>query len=302
MVKKSVALVLSGGGARGCAHIGAIKILEECGFKITSVAGTSMGALVGGIYSSGGLKVFEEWISSLDRMEILKLTDITISSKGFVKGKKIMDKMREIIPGHKIEELPVPFCAVATDITNRQEVVFDRGELYDAIRASISIPTVFQPFKVGKNYYVDGGLVNQIPVNRVKRIDGDILVVVDVGANIPYEKNVPEEMPGHVQHDGLLDKYQEKIKEIQEKFSHYLPARDREAHIGIFNLSNRSIGIMMRRISDLMLEQYPPDILINISKESYSTYDFYKAEEIIKEGELAARKAITLYNTCRKGQ
>ncbi len=294
----NVALVLSGGGARGCAHIGAIRKLDESGFRITSVAGTSFGALIGGIYAAGGLETFSKWVSSLDRMEILKLTDITISSSGFVKGKKIIDRMREIIPDRKIDDLPIPFCAVATDILNKRERVFSSGDLYDAIRASISIPTVFQPFFTDGNYYVDGGLVNQIPVNRVARRDGDILVVVDVGANIPYEGHEDKIV------DVRLAKYRARIDKIQKKFNHLLVNESKKSSkgIGLFNLSNRSIGIMMRRISDLMLERYPPDMLIQISKESFSTYDFYKAEEIIKEGERAAVKAISLYKSGRKEQ
>ena len=292
----SAALVLSGGGARACAHIGAIRRLEESGFRITSVAGTSMGALIGGIYAAGGLEAFSNWISSLDTMEILKITDITISSSGFVKGKKIFDKFNDIIPDRKIEDLSIPFCAVATDIINKKERVFSSGALYDAIRASISIPTVFQPFFTDDSYYVDGGLVNQIPVNRVARNDGDILIVVDAGANIPYETNLSS--------DVSLSRYREKIERMQKKFNLLLLNENKKSKkgIGIFNLSNRSIGIMMRRISDLMLERYPPDILIQISKESFSTYDFYKAAEIIREGERAAEKAISLYNSGKKVQ
>ncbi|MCK9305734.1 MAG: patatin-like phospholipase family protein [Bacteroidales bacterium] len=301
----NVALVLSGGGARGCAHIGVIRILEQSGFRISSVAGTSMGALIGGIYAAGGMEKFSGWISSLDRMEILKMTDITISSSGFVKGNKIIDKMKEIIPDRNIEDLPIPYCAVATDIINKKEKLFCSGNLYDAIRASISIPTLFQPFYIGGNYYVDGGLVNQIPVNRVVRTAGDILVAVDVGSAIPVISAEYQSKPGTFQNDqvelkdnSFLVKHLRKIEKIQRKFNHMLIPGNKES-IGIFNLSNRSIGIMMRRISDLMLDRYPPDILIQISKESYSSYDFYKAQEIIKEGERAALEAITRYNSGR---
>ena len=129
---KNVALVLSSGGARGFAHIGVIKVLEKEGFKITSVAGTSMGALVGGIYATGQLTNFEEWICSLDIKEVLRLTDLSISNKGLVKGKKIIEKMKEIVPERNIEDLAIPFCAVATDILNGTEKIFTRGKLYDA--------------------------------------------------------------------------------------------------------------------------------------------------------------------------
>lgn len=284
---ENIALVLSSGGARGYAHIGAIKVLENNGFRITSVAGTSMGALVGGIYATGQLNLFEEWICSLDVREVLKLTDFTISKKGLVKGKKVIEKIKEIVPDRNIEDLEIPYCAVATDIIEGREVVFTKGNLYEAIRASISIPTVFQPYKIGNNYYVDGGLMNPIPVNRVWRSTNDLLVVVDVSAPIPYEKKTDE-------HDQFYNgKYSEQIRIIKEKVSHLIPSKKpEEEDLGIFNLSNMSIGTMMRKICELTLEKHKPDLLINISKESFSTYDFYKAREIIKEGEEAALRTL----------
>jgi len=291
---RNAALVLSSGGARGCAHIGAIKALEKSGFKITSVAGTSMGALVGGIYSTGELSAFEEWISGLDLMEVLKLTDFSISSKGLVKGKKVFEKIREIVPDRKIEDLLIPFCAVATDILNGTEVVFSEGDLFEAIRASISIPTVFQPYRIGDNYLVDGGLLNPIPVNRVKRTNDDLLIVVNVSAPIPYEKKEA------VEEHHFYDRYSDQIETIKGKLGSIFPSLNRDddndddepVEIGIFDIPNKSIGTMMRRISDLTLEMHKPDLLINLPKESYGTYDFYKAKEIIEEGETAAINAL----------
>ena len=129
---KNVALVLSSGGARGFAHIGAIKVLEQHGYNITSVAGTSMGALVGAIHAAGQLGEFEEWVRTLDVMEVLKLTDISLSSKGFVKGKKIIEKLKEIVPERSIEELHIPYCAVATNFIKGKEKVFTEGSLFNA--------------------------------------------------------------------------------------------------------------------------------------------------------------------------
>jgi NTE family protein len=284
-MKRNVALVLSSGGARGYAHIGLIKVLQKNGFRISSVAGTSMGALVGGIFATGQLQTFEEWISSLDIKELLRLTDFSISKRGFVKGKKVIEKIKEIVPERNIEDLQVPFCAVATDIMSGTEALFTKGNLYDAIRASISIPTVFQPLKIGNRYFVDGGLVNPIPVNRVKRNKDDLLIVVDVSSPVSYEKKKKEPEQGPAR------KHLKQIRLIQGKLNHLIPTRKNE-DIGIFNLSNRSIGIMMRKISDLTLDKHQPDLLISISKESFGTYDFYKAKEIINEGEQSALKAL----------
>lgn len=283
---KNIALVLSSGGARGCAHIGAIKILREHGFRITSVAGTSMGALVGGIYATGHMDQFENWISTMDIKQVLRLTDFSLSRKGFVKGTKVIETLKELIPERNIEDLEIPFCAVATDIINGSEVVLTKGHLYDAIRASISIPTVFQPFKIDGRYCVDGGLMNPVPVNRIKRHKGDMLVVVDVNSPIPSEKKKkkkPELFSG--------SKYSEQIKKLTEKIERLIPSKDEDA-IGIFNLSNRSISLMIRKISDLTLENVKPDLLISISRDSFGTYDFYKAGEIIQTGEEATLKAL----------
>jgi NTE family protein len=284
-MSKNIALVLSGGGARGYAHIGALKVLVQHGFNITSIAGTSMGALVGGIFATGQLQQFEEWVLSLDIMEVLKLTDFSISSKGLVKGKKVIDRIKQIVPDRNIEDLPIPFCAIATDIINGTEAIFTNGNLYDAIRASISIPTVFQPLQINDHYFVDGGLLNPIPVNRVKRHEGDMLFVVDVCSPIPYEKKNDEQEP-------LTGRKQAKqINLIQGKTNNIIPTKKNE-ELGIFNLTNRSIATMMRKISEFTLEKHHPDLLINISKESFNIYDFYKAKEIIKEGELATLSAL----------
>jgi NTE family protein len=284
-MKKDIALVLSSGGARGFAHIGAIKVLEQHGYRITSVAGTSMGALVGAIYASGQLPEFEEWVRTLDVMEVLKLTDITLSSKGFVKGKKIIEKMKEIVPERSIEDLHIPYCAVATDIIRGQEKIFTGGNLFNAIRASISIPTFFQPCQIGDDYYVDGGLVNPIPINRVRRHKGDLLAVVNVNADIPHE------IAAESEEKRKDSKYLKKIREIKSKSDRHIP-EDKEDEIGIFNLNNRSISIMLNQIASLTLKDSKVDIMVELSRESYGTYDFYKAGEIISAGEKAASLAL----------
>lgn len=295
-MKKSVALVLSSGGARGFAHIGVIKVLEKHGYNITSVAGTSMGALVGGIYATGELKELEEWLCSLDVMEVLKLTDFSISKKGLVKGIKVIDKMKEIVPERDIESLPIPFCAVATDIINDEEKIFTEGNLYDAIRASISIPDVFQPFQIGGNYYIDGGVVNPIPVNRVRRNGDDLLFVVNVNAPIPYINNTIK-----AEEKSLSSKLLKKLKVINNKTDITNP-KNHKNNMGIINLSSKSISLMLRKISDLTMNQCQTDLAINISRDAFGTYDFYKAKEIIEEGANAAERALAEYEaTGRQG-
>jgi len=283
-MKRNVALVLSSGGARGFAHIGAIKVLEREGYNITSVAGTSIGALIGGIYASGRLKQFEDWVDTLDRMEVLKLTDISVSTKGLIRGVRIIDRIKKIVPDMNIEDLPIPYCAVATDLLKGAEEVFTSGRLFTAIRASISIPTVFQPFRKGNVYYVDGGLVNPVPINRVARSGNDMPAVVNVNSPQPHE-------PSHEEEHHEDSKLMARIKKLQSKLGYQVPKNKRD-EIGIFNLTNRSISIMLNRITDMSLANHHIDIMIEVSRESHGTYDFYKAAEIIREGEKAAEKAL----------
>ena len=286
MKKKDVALVLSSGGAKGFAHVGVINALERNGFNIHSVAGASMGSLIGGLYATGELDNFVDFMDNMDLREMMKLIDITISSRGLIKGDKVIAKLKELIPDRNIEDLKLPYCAVATDIVSGEEKVFTDGKLYDAIRASISIPTVFTPHIIDGHHYVDGGVVNPIPVNRVKRKWRDIVVAVNVNAMIPVKKK-PE--PKKVQR-----KYPEQLKLLIEKIENIVP-KNRADHIGIFNLTNKSLNLMLNQISELTLKLDPPDIQIDLSVDAFGMFDFYKAKEIIESGDIAAEKAIKEY-------
>ena len=177
---KDVALVLSSGGPRGWAYIGAIEELESRGYRIRSVAGTSIGSLIGGIYATGKLHDLKEWLFSLDAWKVFSLMDISLSMNHLVKGDKVINALKEIVPDVNIEDLQIPYRAVAADLYTGEEVVFDRGPLFDAIRASISIPSLFRPVKYGFRTLVDGGIVNTMPISRVIRSEGDILVAFDV--------------------------------------------------------------------------------------------------------------------------
>ena len=167
--RRRVALVLAGGGARGVAHIGAIEELERRGYEIGAVAGTSMGALVGGMYASGHLEEFKEWMCALDRYRVFSLVDFTFSTEGLVKGSRVIEAMKELIPDMRIEQMRIPFTAVSADLLSGSEVVIERGGLYDAIRASIAIPSVFRPVHRDGMVLTDGGIVNPLPLNRVRR-------------------------------------------------------------------------------------------------------------------------------------
>ena len=180
MDKQKVALVLSMGGARGIAHIGVIEELLRHNFEITSIAGSSMGAMVGAMYASGKLEECKEWLYSWDKRKMWELADLTLSRDGLVKGDRFIKELKQIIPVMNIEELPIPYVAMATDIVCDQEVRFDSGNLYDAIRATISIPMLFRPLRKDGMVLIDGGILNPLPLNQVHRTEGDILIAVDV--------------------------------------------------------------------------------------------------------------------------
>ena len=180
---KNIALALSSGGARGLAHIGAIEELESQGYHITSIAGCSMGALIGGVYAAGKLEEFRDWMKTIDRKKMLELTDFSLSLNHLVKGTRIIKAIMEFVPDVPIEDLPIPYCAVATDWISGREVVIDKGSLFEAIRASISLPTFYEPVRRDGMILIDGGVVNPIPMNRVQRHEGDLLVGVDVSGH-----------------------------------------------------------------------------------------------------------------------
>ena len=289
---KKAALVLASGGSRGLAHIGAIEVLEERGFHITSVSGASMGALVGGIYAAGGLEAFKEWMKTVDRMKVFNLMDFTIGNGGFVKGEKVIDELKSIIPDRMIEDLPIPFTAVATDILHRREVVFDRGSLYEAIRSSISLPSVFTPNRIGDMLLIDGGVVNPVPVNRVPRTSGDILVAVDL--NGPFEEKEEDEEPEHRKGrmrqkleqivDTVMDKVRKEEVDRELRAGREDEKEEDDSGMGIVSILNQSSGMMIQTNADLTLKLYPPDVLVRIAKNAYSTMEFYKYDEIVALG------------------
>ncbi|HDO26967.1 MAG TPA: patatin, partial [Bacteroidetes bacterium] len=164
-MKNKVALVLSSGGSKGLAHIGAINVLEKNGFEITSVSGSSIGSVIGGIYAMGELPRYTEWVKTLNKKTIWGLMDFAFSTQGLLKGENVFNKMKTFIPDRDIEEMNIPFSAIATDLINEKEVVFDKGSFYDAVRASVAIPTVFTPVKYKDTILVDGGVLNPLPID-----------------------------------------------------------------------------------------------------------------------------------------
>ncbi len=177
---KRVSLVLGSGGARGLAHIGVIQCLEEQGYHIESIAGASMGALVGGIHAAGELAAYRDWVCALSRTDVLRFLDFAFSAGGLFKGDRIMDTLRDMVGEHAIEDLPIAYTAVATDIDRQREVWISRGPLFDAIRASIAVPTVFTPHRYLGLTLVDGGLLDPVPIAPTFRDRTDLTIAVNL--------------------------------------------------------------------------------------------------------------------------
>ncbi|MEZ5104490.1 MAG: patatin-like phospholipase family protein [Draconibacterium sp.] len=296
-MEKNVALVLGSGGARGLAHIGAIDELESHGFNITSVSGTSIGALIGGFCAMGKLQELTDWVINLQKLDVYSLMDPTISTNGLLKAEKIFRKLNSIIPDVLIENMEIPFAAVATDVINREEVVFTSGSFYQAARASIAIPTIITPAVSKDRILVDGGLLNPIPVNRVKRKDNDILVVVNL-----YDSKNPdfllseEEVKEHLSQKSSLPFISNyNINNIIKKIKDFIPSGNKNSQ-GYASLIQFITSVMLEQISKLSLELNRPDILINIPFDSARTFEFYKAKELIEAGRKAARISINLYH------
>ncbi|MBN2634867.1 MAG: patatin-like phospholipase family protein [Prolixibacteraceae bacterium] len=295
-MKQKVALALGSGGARGLAHIGVIEELENQGFKITSVSGCSMGALIAGFYAMNKLNVYADWISTLRKKDVYNLMDITLNQSGLLKGERVFNKMKELIPDMLIEEMNIPFSAVATDVISRKEMVFTTGSFYMAARASIAIPAIITPLNTGDKIFVDGGLLNPVPVNHVKRTDEDILIAVNLYDDkhnkhehedenrkiLSGEKKVSEHKWMHINSS---------IEYLQQKIQELIPKSDNQNQ-GYLTLLQLTSSMMLTRISNLLLEINPPDIVINIPSNSAKTFEFYKAQKLIELGRRSTSEEI----------
>ena len=288
MNTKDVALALSSGGARGLAHIGAIEELESNGYHITSIAGCSMGALIGGVYAAGKLNEFREWMKTVDRKKMLELTDFSFSINHLVKGNRIIEAIMDFVPDIAIEELPIPYCAVATDLKAGREVVIDKGSLFEAIRASISLPSFYEPVQRDGMILIDGGVINPIPLNRVKRNDGDILVGVDVSGH-DY-KSQWDEMH-------RLTEWQKNDNSLKAKILDKLIPDNIE--FNYYTVLSRTSSLMIRQNSILMAKLMKPEMLIDIQMNRYGTFDFDKSEKLIAIGRQKTAQAILAMNQKR---
>lgn len=332
-MKRKVALVLSSGGPRGFAYIGALEELEARGYEVTSVAGTSIGSLVGGIYAAGMLPEFKEWLYRLDAWKVFSLLDLSIGLNHVVKGEKIIEAMRQVVPDVDIEALKIPFVAVATDLYTGEEVLFREGKLFTAIRASISIPSLFRPVPHGLTKLIDGCVANCLPLSRVQRTEGDLLVAFDVNdINVGEIRTILEQEHAAREVDNAFGR--QKRLELREAIStatsiESVSLVDKLKYVGsravsvlkevicyeenynadtamiygenYYNLIDRSFSLMNHRQSELSIALHRPDIVVRMPFDAYGQMsDYAKAQEIADEGRRLMAEALDRYESSQE--
>ncbi len=327
MKTKDVALVLSSGGPRGWAYIGAIEELESRGYNITSVAGTSIGSLIGGIYAAGKLSEVKEWLFGLDAWKVFTLMDLSISRNHLVKGDKVIDAIMQIVPNINIEDLNIPYRAIAADLYTGEEIVFDRGPLFEAVRASISIPSLFRPVKYGYRTLVDGGVVNTMPIDRVTRSGNDIVVAFDVNdVDVEAIRNTliseAREEEAKIEADRALDAETRTVMNsvknnsslsFMEKFRlakaqgekiimHKLNSEEQTSELlfddSYYSILSRTFSLMNHVLAKNAAERYSPEILVKMPFDAYGDIaDYAKAREISETGRELMRAALDKYES-----
>lgn len=272
-----MALVLGSGGARGLAHIGAIEALEQRGYTISSIAGCSMGSIIAGMYAAGQLEEAKKWFLRVDKQLILRMMDINLlSGSSLVKGQRIIKELEKVVPDQPIEDLLIPCTIVASDMQNTEEVLFRSGSLFEAVRASISIPLFFEPVQSGNRLLIDGGILNPLPLHVIERTEGDILVAMDISG----KDSMPEEGEQNVPFK-ILETPLAKVQRLRR--------------VNFFSILDRMSDMQIQQNTYLECCITPPDVHAVMRQYAYNTFDFDKAEEIIEQGYQIMTNALIKY-------
>ncbi|XQE65335.1 patatin-like phospholipase family protein [Pseudomonas sp. P3C3] len=323
-MNKKVALVLGSGGARGYAHIGVIEALEARGYEIGCIAGCSMGAVVGGIYAAGKLDEYRQWTESLDYLDVLRLLDVSFRL-GAIRGEKVFGKIHEIVGEIDIEQLAIPYTAVATDLTNQQEIWFQEGCLHKAMRASAAIPSLFTPVTQGSRILVDGGLLNPLPIVPVVSSHCDLIVAVNLNslnqkqyslpvierpaafkgkidqlmgslsARLPFLRRETDEGGMEVDNPWIEPKISREADDSVPKSASSSQALGNVGPASLLELVNLSFETMQTSLAQYKIAGYPPDILINVPKRVCRFFEFHKAPELIMLGRQIANDTLDRY-------
>lgn len=309
MTEKTVALCLGSGGARGYTHMGVIDALEARGYKIIALSGCSIGALVGGFYSAGKLDDYRNWVTQLNYFEMLKLLDISFLSSGMIRGERLFNRIDEILGDTLIEDLEIPFTAVATDLNSFKEVWFQHGNLAKAIRASSAIPGMFTPVEVEGSLLVDGAVLNPLPITPCVSARADIIMAVDLSADVPMPDMLHEETQPELELESQDGELETSSKANNEWFGQFVTkagswlealslkknSEEEQENLGKLGVINRVIDVMSSSLTQYKIAGYPPDLLIKIPRDCCETYDFHRAQEMIDLGRLIADQALDAF-------
>ncbi|MDH4108154.1 MAG: patatin-like phospholipase family protein [Gammaproteobacteria bacterium] len=287
---KNVSLVLGSGGARGLAHIGIIHWLEKHGYCVQSISGCSMGAVIGGIYAAGKLDEYERWVCAVDKMDIVSLLDFSWRRGGLVKGEKIIDLLRELVGDQNIENLPIRFTAVAADIKAEKEVWIQKGCLFDAMRASMSLPMFFTPFEYKGAMLIDGGVLNPVPIAPTFSDHTDLTIAVNLGGRV--RPNIPKKVTIRERDANERSDLRDSINRFIERLQNTISRDGDDDVLGVYDIANQAFDAMQGTISRAKLAAYPPDKVVTIPRNACGILEFDRAREMIELGYESAREQL----------
>jgi len=292
---KSVSLVLGSGGARGLAHIGVIKWLEHHGYIIKSVAGSSMGALIGGMYAAGQLDTYSKWVMALEKKDVIRLLDISFARKSLFKGNRIIEVLREMIGDYEIQDLPISYTAIATDMESQEEVWLNKGSLFDAIRASIAIPMIFSPYHYMNKTFLDGSLVNPIPIAPTLQDKTDITIAVSLSGKVQPPIVLDPHIDEEINLNGKnINGYHKMVIQFINGLQKSKPTSAKK-EITLYEIIAKSMDTMQSKIARLQLAAYSPTVIITIPANACSFFEFYRARELIDIGYQKAQEQLSDY-------
>ncbi len=295
-----IGLALGSGSARGLAHIGVLRAIRDAGLEVDMIAGTSMGAFVGSIAAAGKLEGLAAEFLGMDWKGIAALLDPVFPKSGLIDGQKIAEFVRARVPTTSIEQLPIPFQAVATDLMTGEEVVIGAGDLIEAVRASISVPGIFTPVRINGRILIDGGLVNPVPVSVARAMGADLVIAVDLNHDIVANRlaqpnRAASEKPGNWVMARMLESLQSRDSPVLSQVGSWLL---KEPLPGIFDVLLASTYIMQARITQGTLQRDQPEVLIQPPLGAVRFLEFDRAEEII---EIGYRSAVQQLAGLRRG-
>lgn len=289
----AVGVALGSGAARGWAHIGVLRALEDAGVAVSSVAGSSIGAVVGAAYACGRLDTLDEVARSMQLPQIISLIDLTLPRSGLMDGERIVQLMRQRLPIVNIENLSIPFCAVAADLLTGQQIHISTGPLIDAVRASLSIPGVFTPVQWFNHRLIDGGVVDPVPVRSVRDLGAQYVIAVDINYALYRGRSGHQTSPARLRPVIPLSVYRTIRKlPIATRIRRQQTHRQRASHPSLLDVLMTSVNILEARVTESQFAIDPPDLVIRPPLQEISFLDFHRADEMIAIGYKATQDAL----------